>query len=162
MGADLREERFGSPQAQKAEMTLDALKTQPAFVTLSTDQQREFVLAYCSNGADKIKAAEAAYAVNDTASAATIANRNLRHPAIKRLVNDFYGQVDETGTRDEFLAILWKRFRDCPDDKAKLGWASIYMKVKGYEAEKPDPADSPTDSVDDLVRALEAQGKEKL
>jgi hypothetical protein len=76
---------------------------------LSTDQQREWVVAYCTNGADKIKATEAAYACNDTASAVAIANRNLRHPAIKRLVNDFYGMVDETGTRDEFLAILWKK-----------------------------------------------------
>jgi hypothetical protein len=140
-------------------LTLDDLKTHAAFITLSTDQQREWVVAYCTNGADKIKATEAAYACNDTASAVAIANRNLRHPAIKRLVNDFYGMVDETGSRDEFLAILWKRFRDCTDDKAKLGWAQIYMKVKGYEAEKPEPADSPVDSVDDLVRQLEAQGK---
>jgi len=140
-------------------MTLDDLKTHPAFVTLGTDQQREFVLEYCRNGADKVKAAEVAYAVNTQASAVATADRNLRHPAIKRLVGDFFGMVDETGTRDEFLAILWKRFRDCNDDKAKLGWATLYMKVKGYEAGKPEPADSPTDSVDDLVRALEAQGK---
>jgi hypothetical protein len=140
-------------------MTLEDLQKEPAFVTLSTDQQRAFVVAYCSNGADKVKAAEAAYAVNDTASAVSIANRNLRHPAIKKLTNDFYGMVDETGTRDEFLAILWKRFRDCTDDKAKLGWATLYMKVKGYEADKPEPTDSPTDSVDDLVRQLESQGK---
>ena len=140
-------------------MTIEDLKTHPAFVTLSTDQQREWVVAYCTNGADKIKATEAAYACNDTNSAAAIANRNLRHPAIKRLVSDFYGQVDETGTRDEFLAILWKRFRDCSDDKAKLGWATLYMKVKGYEADKPEPTESTGDSVDDLVRQLEAQNK---
>jgi hypothetical protein len=140
-------------------MTVEELKAAPAYVTLGTDQQKEWVVAYCSNGADKIKATEAAYACNDTASAVAIANRNLRHPAIKRLVNDFYGMTDETGTKDEFLAILWKRFRDCNDDKAKLGWASIYMKVKGYEAEKPEPTDSPVDSVDDLVRQLEEKGK---
>lgn len=141
-------------------MTLDDLKTRPAFVTLSTDQQREFVIAYCSNGADKVKAAEAAYAVNDTASAQAIANRNLRHPAIKRLVSDFYGQVDETGSRDEFLAILWKNVQKGGEDQ--LGWATLYMKVKGYQAEKAEPAETPeTDSVDDLVRQLEAKANGK-
>lgn len=146
-------------------MTLDDLKAHPAFVTLESDQLREFVLEYCSNGADGIAAAEKAYAVNSRASAVATANRNLRrHAAVKRLVSDFYGMVDETGTREQFLAILWKKVQGGPgvDDKSQLGWANIYMKVKGYEAEKPDPADSPTDSVDDLVRALEAQGKEKL
>lgn len=142
-------------------MTLDDLKAHPAFVTLSTDQQKEWVLAYCSNGADKIKATEAAYATNDTASTVAVANRNMRHPAIKRLINDFYGMVDETGTRDEFLAILWKRFRDCTDDKAKLGWATIYMKVKGYEAETtaPEAKEESAESVDALVLALESKGK---
>jgi hypothetical protein len=140
-------------------VTLDELKKHPAFVTLENEQQKEWVLEYCSNGRDKIAATELAYVSNNRASANAQANRNLRHPAIKRLVNDFYGMTDETGTKDEFLAILWKRFRDCNDDKAKLGWASIYMKVKGYEAEKPEPADSPVDSVDDLVRQLEEKGK---
>jgi hypothetical protein len=68
----------------RLQMTVEELKAAPAFVTLGTDQQREWVVAYCSNGADKIKATEAAYACNDTASAVAIANRNLRHPAIKR------------------------------------------------------------------------------
>jgi hypothetical protein len=75
-------------------------------------------------------------------------------------VNDFYGmyrrdrhQRRVSGNPVEAVQGLYN------DDKAKLGWASIYMKVKGYEAEKPEPADSPVDSVDDLVRQLEAQGK---
>lgn len=142
-------------------LTIDELKVNPAFVTLATDQQKRWVVAYCTNGADKVKATEEAYpACNDQASIIATANRLLRHPAVKRLVDDFYGMVDETGTRDEFLAILWKRFRDCNDDKAKLGWAQIYMKVKGYEADKPEPAESPEGvSVDDLVRQLEAQSK---
>src|SRR4051812_4581434 len=122
-------------------MTLEDLKTHPAFVTLESDQQREFVLAYCSNGADGVAAAEAAYAVNSRASAVAIANRNLRrNPAIKRLVSDFYGMVDETGTKDQFLALVWKKVQGGPgiEDKNQLGWANIYMKLKGYEAEKPE------------------------
>jgi hypothetical protein len=142
-------------------MTIEDLKAHPAFVTLATDQQKEWVLAYCSNGADKFKATTATYAPTDQASAAAIANRNLRHPAIKRLVNDFYGMVDETGTRDQFLALLWRKVNGCTDDKTQLGWASIYMKVKGYEAPKGTAPTEPTESaesVDDLVRALESKG----
>lgn len=144
-------------------MTIEDLKAHPAFVTLATEQQKTWILEYCSNGADKIKATEAAYATNDTASTVAVANRNMRHPAIKRLIKDFYGMVDETGTRDEFLALLWKKVQGGSgvDDKTQLGWANIYMKVKGYEAEKAAPPDSneSAESVDDLVLALESKGK---
>lgn len=143
-------------------MTLDDLKASPAFVTLNSDQQRQWVLAYCSNGADALEATRTAYpSTKDEAGLVAIANRNKRHPAIKRLISDFYGQTDETGTRDEFLAILWKKVRDTTDDKAKLGWATIYMKVKGYETKatpEPPKADE-EESIDDLVRQMEEKAK---
>jgi hypothetical protein len=142
-------------------MTLADLKLHPAYIALESDQQRQWVLEYCSNGRDKIAATESAYATNTRASAVSTANRNLRIPGIKRVISDYFGMVDETGTRDAFLHLLWEKTQGGGrmDDKTQLGWATLYMKVKGYEAEKPEPADSPVDSVDDLVRQLEAQGK---
>ena len=140
-------------------MTIEDLKTHPAFVTLSTDQQKEWVLAYCTNGADKIKASEAAYACNDTASAAAIASRNMRHPEIKKLVDAFYGRIDELGSKKEALAKIWRRIQGCSDDKILLDYLKLYGDWMGFKPEKPEPTEAATDSVDDLVRQLEAQGK---
>jgi hypothetical protein len=141
-------------------MTLEDLKTHPAFITLGTDQQREWVVAYCTNGADKIKATEAAYACNDTASAVAIANRNLRHPEIKKLVDAYFGRTDEMGSKKEALAKIWRRANAVGvDDVTFLDYMKLYGDWMGFKPSKTEPADSPVDSVDDLVRQLEAQGK---
>jgi len=120
-------------------MTVEELQTRPEFVTLG-QQQKEFVTAYCTNGADKIAAAERAYAVNDKKSAEATANRNLRHPVIRRLINDFYGRTDETGTKSEILHIAWKKVQGGQlDAKELLSYLTFISKLKGFEADKPAP-----------------------
>jgi hypothetical protein len=133
-------------------MTIEDLKSRPEFVTLGTDQQREFVVAYCTNGADRIKAAESAYAVNDDKSALATANRNLRHPAIKRLITDYYGMTDETGDKTAALAILWKKIQR--NDEDLLDCLKLYGEWKGFKAEKP--AEEPAEEAIDWTAKLAA------
>src|SRR5690348_8225128 len=106
-------------------MTLDDLKSRPEFVTLAP-QQQAFLVAYCTNGADKLAAAKEAYTVKNDASAIAIANTNLRHAAIKALVNVFYNRTEETGSKTEALAIIWKQIQACPDAKIKLDYLKLY------------------------------------
>lgn len=144
-------------------MTIDDLKTHPVYVTLGSPQQQEWVVAYCSNGADKVKATETAYATNDEASTVAIANRNVRHPAIRQLINEYFGRVDEKGNLDQALALLWRRINSPGmDDRILIQYLALYGRWNGFETEKRSAsadADSPVDSVDDLVRQLEEKGK---
>jgi hypothetical protein len=135
-------------------VTVEELKARPEFVTLGTDQQREFVVAYCTNGADRIKAAESAYAVNDDKSALATANRNLRHPAIKRLITAYYGMTDETGSKTEALAIIWKQIQECRDPEVMLDYLKLYGEWKGFKAEKP--AEEPAEETIDWTAKLAA------
>lgn len=140
-------------------MTIEELKARPEFVTLGTDQQREFVVAYCTNGADKIKAAEVAYAVNDEKSALATANRNLRHPAIKRLITDYFGMTDETGSKTEALAIIWKQIQKGGDPEIMLDYLKLYGEWKGFKTEKPTDEPPKTDSEDWEARLKAVKGE---
>ena len=139
-------------------MTVEELKVRPDFVTLRTDQMRDFVLAYCTNGADAIAAAESAYAVNSKESAVATANRNLSHPAIKRLVDDFYERADEVLSRRELAAIASAQIRAAKDEKVRLDWAKVLINLQGW-SDRPAPEPEEQPSVDDLVRDLERKGK---
>jgi len=140
-------------------MTIEELQKVPEFVTLRTQNLKDFVVAFCTNGADKIAAARTAYPGTKTDEGLSVtADRTLRHPAVKRLIGDYFGQVDETGSRDEFLGILWKKVRDGSgtDDKTQLGWATLYMKVKGYETKPTSSTEPPEPEGEDWVKKLQA------
>lgn len=139
-------------------MTVEELKARPDFVTLRTDQMRDFVVAYCTNGADATAAAESAYAVNSKESAVATANRNLSHPAIKRLVDDFYERTDEVLSRRELAAIASAQIRAAKDEKVRLDWAKVLINLQGW-SDRPVPEPEEQPSVDDLVRDLERKGK---
>ena len=127
-------------------MNVEELKARPEYVTLAP-QQQAFVLAYCTNGADKIAAAHAAYTTKDDNSALAIANRNLRHTAIRGLVNAFYNRTEETGSKTEALAIIWKKIQDgCGGDpKMLLDYLKLYGVWKGFEPDKPAEIETETD-----------------
>lgn len=136
-------------------MTVEELKTSPEYVTLTT-QQQAFTLAFCTNGADKTGAAKTAYNAKDDQSALATANRNLRHPAIKGLVNRFYNRTDETGSKTEALAIIWKKIQDgCGGDpKMLLDYMKLYGEWKGFKPEKP--VEDPKEDETDYAAALDA------
>lgn len=130
-------------------MTIADLQARPDFVMLGP-QQKDWVTAYCTNGADKIAATEKAYASNDSKSALAIANRNLRHAAIRKLITDFYGQTDETGSKSEALAIIWKKIQSTSDAEILLDYLKLYGEWKGFKAEKPAVEPPPIPLPEDL------------
>lgn len=120
-------------------MTVEELKARPEYVTLGP-QQQQFVVAYCTNGADKLAAAKAAYTAQNDDSALAIANRNLRHTAIRGLVNAFYNRTEETGSKVEAMAILWKQAQDLNGDpKLRLEYLKFLAELKGWtKTAEPD------------------------
>jgi hypothetical protein len=132
-------------------MTVEELKTRPEFVTLAP-QQQAFTLAYCTNKADKLAAARMAYTVKNDQSAIAIADRNLRHPVIKALVNVFYNRTEETGSKVEALAIIWKQIQSCADSKMKLDYLKLYGDWMNFST-KPD---APLPQEPDYLAALAA------
>ena len=119
-------------------MTLDDLKSRPEFVTLAP-QQQAFLVAYCTNGADKLAAAKEAYTVKTDESGISIANRNLRLPTVKALVNVFYNRTEETGSKTEALAIIWKQIQTLTDPKLRLDYLKLFGDWKGFTPEKAAP-----------------------
>ena len=137
-------------------MTLEELKTRPEYVTLAP-QQKAWIEAYCTNGADRVAAARTAYEVRDDNSAVAISNRNLRHPAIRALVNLFYDRTEETGSKTEALAIIWKQIQ-APniDPKVRLDYLKLYGDWKGFTPEKP--ANTPPEETDYLAALAAVKG----
>lgn len=134
-------------------MTPEKLQTLPEFVTLGSPQLRAFTLEYCTNGADKLAAARKAYGPKDDENAAAYANRALRNPAVRGLVNQFYGRTDELGSRDAALAILWRRI-NAPgvEDKLLLDFLKLWGLWNGLEmAKAPAPAPPAAPTVDDAA-----------
>lgn len=130
-------------------MTIEELKARPEFAVELNDSQRAFVLAICSNGRNKIEAAQASYTCKDELSAQAIANRNLRHPVMSRLIKDFYGRVDETGSKQEVMAIVWKKIQTGSlDPKELLQYMNFLAKLKGWEATKATDEDAPEEQPD--------------
>lgn len=125
-------------------MTLTDLKSRPEFVML-TPKQKAFTTAYCSNGADKVAAARTAYPdLKDEDSATATANRCLRQPQIALLVKAFYNRTDETGSKSEALAIIWKRIQAQPEDL--LDYLKLYGEWKGFN--KPAKPEGEGDTTD--------------
>jgi hypothetical protein len=125
-------------------MTIEELKARPDFVTDLNDQQKAFVLALCSNGKNKIEAAKMAYPGQADSSLQATANRALRHPVIARLVRDFYGRTDETGSKAEVLAIVWKKIQSPGLSPAEmLAYLKFQATLKGWDAPKPAKEDEP-------------------
>lgn len=136
-------------------MTPEQLQTLPEFVTLGSPQLKAFLVAYCTNGADKIAAARSAYEPKDEKSAITYANRALRHPAVRDLANRFYGRTDELGSRDRALAILWRRI-NAPgvEDKLLLDYLKLWGLWNGLEmAKAPAPAQPAVPAADEAAAA---------
>lgn len=140
-------------------MTLDELKARPEFVVLGP-QQKDFVTVYCTNGAEKIAAAKVAYDTTSDESAEAIANRNLRHPAIKSLVKLWYEFSEHTGTKNEALAIIWTQIQSETDAKLKLDYLKLYGEWKGFKTDEDDSDEEP-DDVDDIVQKMEREKKAK-
>ena len=137
-------------------MTLDDLKADPRYVTLPPSR-REFVLAYCSNGADKVAAAKASSEVTTEESAISKANTVMRDPAVRALVNAFYNRTEDVGSKTEALAIVWKQIQTGGEDL--LDYLKLYGEWMGFKSEKgPDEPPKPPDLYDQ-VRELEKQEK---
>ncbi len=138
-------------------MTLDELKARPDFITELTDEQRAWTLAYCSNGGRKMEATQNAYPkCKSDASQRVQAGRCLAHPVIKRIISDYFDRVDETGNKERLLAELWRRMMGTADDKMFRDLAVVYVKVKGYEAEKPakEEPETPSSNIDAILKEL--------
>ena len=132
-------------------MTVEELKARPEFVMLAP-QQKAFVVAICENGRDKIAAAKAAYTAKDDRSAEATANRLVRHPKVHKLLKLFYDGIEETGSKDEALAILWKQIQNESDTKLKLDALKLYGAWKGFTPDKPEEPSA--DSTDDIIDKL--------
>lgn len=135
-------------------MTLEELKVDPRFITLAPSR-REFVLAYCTNGADKVAAAKASSDVTTEESAISKANTVLRDPQIRALVNVFYDRTEDIGSLKEALAIIWEEARKNGPDKFK--WMSLYCSLRNFKGALPSEQSEP--DLYDQVRELEKQEK---
>lgn len=139
-------------------MTIDELKKRPEYFNL-TPQQKEFVVAYCTNGGDKVAASEAAYAVNTELSARTNADRCLRHRFIRTLINDYFGLVDDTGDKNQALAIVWKQINSAMDPKVLIDYLKLYGEWKGFKDDKPKPDTPEPEKKDEWALVREMEGK---
>lgn len=138
-------------------MTIEELKSRPDFVVGLGEQQKDFTVAFCTNGADKLAAAKTAYNCTTEQSAITTANRALSHPTIKRLVADFYNVTEESGSKEALAALLWKRLNDGnTDQKCWLPIANLYAEVKGFKTERvpAEPQETGFRSVNDALKDL--------
>lgn len=141
-------------------MTLAELKARPDFVTDLTPAQQAWVVAYIESSADKMAATKTAYPNTAETSLNTVANRCKRHPVIRRLLNDYYGRTDETGSKDALVALAWRKASEDTsgsDGKLQYQWATFYAKLKGFFAEKPEADGDEPDEWDE-VRELESKG----
>lgn len=134
-------------------MTIDELQARPDFVTELTTQQKQWTVEYCKNGADKVAATKTAYPTLAEQSIRPTADRLLRHPTIRRIVNDFYERTDETGSKRELSAMLWKRLQKCTDgdNETFLKLAALYGKWMGFEADAPAPPETPEEDAAELA-----------
>ena len=132
-------------------MTLSELQKRPDFVTLSTANQKDFVVAFCSNGADRLAAAHTAHKCKNDKIAASIANRHLRHPSIKKLVEDFYDKPIDTGDKEQALAMIWKKLQGTLADKDFVSLMNLYSKIKGFEPPSQAAPEPPAPEIEDLT-----------
>jgi len=139
--------------------TLEDVKKRPDYLGALTDKQRKWVDAYLTNGQDKIGAARAASPRCSTDEvAAAISYRNLQHPIISRIVNEFFGTANEIGGKDQCLGILWKRIQSQNiEDKYLLAFLELFGRWSGYEIKAANPTTPPNteSSVMDLVKEME-------
>ena len=138
-------------------MTIQELRAEPEYVSLSTKQQKAWVDAYCTNGADGMKATETAYNVTTENSARAITNRMVGDPRIKRLINRYFG-LDEpdTGTFEEFLALLWSKAKVRGEEQMTA--LALYAKVRGWD-KKPDAPAHPPETEDYVARLAAIKGE---
>lgn len=148
-------------------MTTEDLKKEAIFQTL-TEKQRVFVIEYCSNGADKEKAAAVAYPnSNGKASRIASASANLKVKKIAYLVNKFFGYDpnNQVMSKEEFLGLLAGKLRDPKCSPAFFtSLASMYLRLVGWARnnQPPEPPQQvqepePEPDVDVLVRQIESQ-----
>ena len=143
-------------------MTLSDVVANPLYSRL-TQQQQAFVTAICTNGNDKLAAAKTAWACSDDKSAATMANRALRKPAIAKLVGIYFGERVERITREELLGHLAKRATDANRDDTAFKYFELIAKIEGWltkpaendENGLPDAGEGSQQSIYDLADEIE-------
>src|SRR5438309_9554266 len=112
-------------------MLLPEILVHPTFLRLTAKQQK-FVELICSNGNDKVKAAQDSHTCKNEATARATADRLLRKDSIRKLVNSFFNiqPEDEQFSKDEFLAFVTKKMRlSTTSDGTVARLADLYAEV---------------------------------
>jgi hypothetical protein len=146
-------------------MNVDDLKRERDFQQL-TDQQKKFILEYCSNGGLRIPAAHKAYNCKNDASATSIAHNCLHNKRIAYLVAKYFGYDSNKHHlhKDEFLGLLAERVRDRKTPaNFFVALANMYKELAPWAVQPPAaPAPPPEErapvDIDTLVREMEQKG----
>lgn len=143
-------------------MTRQEVIVHPVFLRLS-DGYKNFVTALMDNGNDKRAAAHLSWKCKDDASAEAMANKALRKPAVRYLVDEYLGVslASRIPTRDELAAAAWERAQRTTDGNEAHKWFSMVKDVMGYNTkaqETPPPAPAPEAPDDtELMEELESR-----
>ena len=111
--------------------------THPVFLHLS-DNDKKFVTTLMENGNDKLAASHATWHCKDDASATSMANKSLRKPKVKYLLDEYFGVniLRKIPSRDELAAFAWEKAQRATDGAEAHKWATMVSAVCGYNTKK--------------------------
>lgn len=119
-----------------------------------SDGDKKFVAELMDNGNEKRAAAHVAWKCKDDASADSMANKSLRKPKVKYLLDEYFGVnvLRKIPSRDELAAFAWEKAQNAKDGTEAHKWTTMVSAVCGYNTkpqDNPVPPQDPATPADD-------------